>query len=126
MAHQHDFVMAGEIVQAGYQNSSSFSISIQAANNNKLLSDVVTLSNAVTVWYVAVGEGGNYEFGHGVYASATTSITRSNSNVVYSTNSNNAVAFTGAVKVFFIGGLPDVSTASVIDDAKIAAAAIAA
>ena len=124
MAHQHDFVNAGELVQAGNANASSFYVGVQALDNMKKISDVVSLSNADTIWYMATGNSGDYEFGTLVYVSATTSFTRANSTVVYSTNSNNAVSFSGPVKVVFIGGLPDISTASVIDDAKIGASAI--
>jgi len=127
MAHQHDFAMAGEVVQAGNANAADFRISVQGMGNNQLLSDAVTLANADTIWYAAIGEKGAYEVGVGVYASATTTLTRSSANVVESSNSDSAVSFTGPVKVHWIGGIDDgtAATAANADKARQAAAAIA-
>lgn len=109
MAHLHDFVGAGEAVQAGHANSSTLPTGGVPLGGCGLLTDretTATIADADTVWYAASGRNAagadQWECGVGVVSVTNSNIARSNGNVYNSSNSANAVAFTGSVKIFYI------------------------
>ena len=109
MAHVHDFVSAGELVQAGHANSSTLPTSgIPLANCGTLTAreTTATIADADTVWYSAYGKNAagadQWECGVGVISVTNSNIAHSNGNVYNSSNSANAVAFTGPVKIHYI------------------------
>ena len=109
MAHIHDFVGAGELVQAGYANSATLPYGGIALGGCGKLSDretTATIADADTVWYVAQGNNAagaeQWECGVGTVSITNSNFARSNAAVYNSSNSANAVAFSGPVKVFYI------------------------
>ena len=109
MAHLHDFVGAGEAVQAGHANSATLPTGgIPLGNCGTLTAreTTATIADADTVWYAASGQDATgatqYELGVGVVSVTNGNFARSNANVYNSSNSANAVAFTGPVKVFYL------------------------
>lgn len=109
MAHVHDFVNAGEVVQAGHANSATLPINGVPSGNMGKLTDretTATIADADTVWYAASGKNAagasQWECGVGVISITNSNIARSNGNVYNSSNSANAVAFTGPVKIAWI------------------------
>ncbi len=109
MAHLHDFVGAGELVQAGYANSSTLPTGGIPLGGCGTLSDretTATIADSDTVWYVAQGKNADgaeqWECGVGTVSVTNSNFARSNAAVYNSSNSANAVAFTGPVKVFYI------------------------
>lgn len=109
MAHIHDFVGAGELVQAGHANSSTLPTGgIELGGCGKLTDreTTATIADSDTVWYSAMGKNAagavQWECGVGVISVTNSNIARSNGNVYNSSNSANAVAFTGPVKIHYI------------------------
>ena len=109
MAHLHDFVSAGEQVQSGHANSSTLPTGGVALGGCGTLSSretTATIADADTVWYSAIGKdvngAGQHELGVGVVSVTNSNIARSNGNVYNSSNSANAVAFSGPVKMHYI------------------------
>ena len=109
MAHLHDFVSAGELVQAGHANSSTLptgGVPLGGCGTLSTRESVATIADGDTAWYSCLGKDANgavqYELGVGVVSVTNSNFARSNGNVYNSSNSANVVAFTGPVKVHYI------------------------